>query len=130
MDILDSPTRHNRSSSLSGKQIIDSVLVLSELVQAIQKSGYTKFDQIMTTDHRGVYVDFDIEVLFENGDIKLDNEKVHTLWLNDPYMVKDYVTAVHKYLGDHNFWKKYNYLIKSDKFQPKQAETVDKIFLN
>eukprot|EP00957_Ditylum_brightwellii_P089419 6808552-Ditylum_brightwellii.AAC.1 len=51
VDIFDSPTRHNRSSSLSGKQIVDYMFVPSELVPAIQKSEYNKFDQILTTDH-------------------------------------------------------------------------------
>ena len=47
-----------------------------ELLPAIWKQGYNQFDQLLVTDHRGMFIDFDIEMLFGNGDLKLANKKM------------------------------------------------------
>eukprot|EP00957_Ditylum_brightwellii_P091680 6981228-Ditylum_brightwellii.AAC.1 len=86
VDILDCSARNNQSSSLPGKKIICYMLVSPNLVPAIRNSGYNKFDQVKSTDHCGMYVDFDTEVLFGNGDIKLANERMRTISSKDPLM--------------------------------------------
>ena len=73
VDSLASKERDNRSSSLSGQTVIDYVFVSPELLPAIRKQGYNRFDQLLITDHRGMFINFDTELLFGNRDLKLAN---------------------------------------------------------
>eukprot|EP00957_Ditylum_brightwellii_P014719 1109764-Ditylum_brightwellii.AAC.1 len=66
--------RH-KSSSLSGKQIVDYMFVSPELQPVIRQKGYNRFDPATHTDHRGMFIDFDTDELFGNGNLKLDNSK-------------------------------------------------------
>eukprot|EP00957_Ditylum_brightwellii_P025888 1958680-Ditylum_brightwellii.AAC.1 len=47
------------------------------------------FNEVKNTDHQGMYIDFDTEMLFGNGDIKLANEKLKTVNSRGPYLVKE-----------------------------------------
>eukprot|EP00957_Ditylum_brightwellii_P027883 2106967-Ditylum_brightwellii.AAC.1 len=44
-DILDCPDRTDQSTSLPGQNIIDYMFVSQNVVPAIRRSGYNKFDQ-------------------------------------------------------------------------------------
>eukprot|EP00957_Ditylum_brightwellii_P082134 6245795-Ditylum_brightwellii.AAC.1 len=64
--ILKCPERRNKSSSLSGKHIIDCMFVSPELKPAICQKGCNRFDQVTHTDHHGMFIDFDTDELFGN----------------------------------------------------------------
>eukprot|EP00957_Ditylum_brightwellii_P182606 13909439-Ditylum_brightwellii.AAC.1 len=84
--ILDCPEKRHKSSSLSGKQIIDYMFASPELQPAIRQKGYNRFNQVTHTDHRGMYIDFDMNELFGNGNLKLTNSKSRQAKANDPNM--------------------------------------------
>eukprot|EP00957_Ditylum_brightwellii_P010728 812826-Ditylum_brightwellii.AAC.1 len=48
----------------------------------------------------------------------------------DPFMVKDYVNAVHTYLDSQTFWSLHSSLMRSGIHCPEKAEEVDKILLD
>eukprot|EP00957_Ditylum_brightwellii_P211962 15366814-Ditylum_brightwellii.AAC.1 len=54
------------STSKTGRDIIDHILVLGEIIPAVTRKGYTPFDSILYTDHRGMFVDFNNLLLFGN----------------------------------------------------------------
>ena len=111
VDSLASKERDNKSLSLSGHTIIDYVFVSPELLPAIWKQGYNQFDQLLVTDHRGMFIDFDTEMLFGNGDLKLDNEKMRYIQAKDLYMVKEYIDAMYEYLENQKIWQLHSQLI-------------------
>ena len=130
VDILDFQERKTKIMSLSGQSIIDCMFISPELILAVKKSGYNIFDQVIMTDHRGMYIDFDTELLFGSGDTKLANEKLRMVKAKDPYMVKEYIDKVHKYFDNHNFWSLHSSLMQSKSHNAIKAERVDKILLD
>jgi hypothetical protein len=130
VDSLASKERENKSSSLSGHTIIDYVFVSPELLPDIWKQGYNQFDQLLVTDHRGMFIDFDTEMLFGNGDLKLANKKMRYIRAKDPYMVKEYINYMYEYLENQIFWQLHSQLISKKQLDVELAERVDKILTN
>jgi len=127
VDSLASKERDNKNSFLSGQTIIDYVFVSPELLPAIRRQGYNRFDQLIITDPRGMFIDFDTEMLFGNGDLKLANKKMRYIQAKDPYMVKEYIDAMYEHLENQNVWQLYSQLISKEHLNAELAERVEKI---
>jgi hypothetical protein len=130
VDNLASKERDNKSSSLSAQTIIDYVFVSPELLPAIRKQGYNQFDQLLITDHRGMFIDFDTEMLFGNGNLKLANKKMRCIQAKDPYMVKEYIDAMYEYLENQKCLQLHSQLISKKQLNAELAERADKILTN
>ena len=57
----------------------------------------------MYSDHRGMFVDLDMELLFGNLDNVLATMQYRDFKARDPKAVTDYLTAVDAYLTEHTF---------------------------
>eukprot|EP00957_Ditylum_brightwellii_P063861 4845731-Ditylum_brightwellii.AAC.1 len=66
-------------------------------------------------------------MLFGNGDLKPANEKMRYIQAKDPYIVKEYIDAMYKYLDNQNFWQLDSQLISKKALDAELAERVDKI---
>eukprot|EP00957_Ditylum_brightwellii_P182425 13896932-Ditylum_brightwellii.AAC.1 len=55
---------------------------------------------------------------------------MRSILAKDPFMLKDNVNAVHKYLDSQIFWSPHSSLMKSDTQCPEKADKVDKILFN
>eukprot|EP00957_Ditylum_brightwellii_P158962 12099155-Ditylum_brightwellii.AAC.1 len=71
VDILQPLDEQQFSTSLTGKHRIDFLCISREITNAVERCGYNKFNQIKNTDHQGIYIDFDTQKLFGNGENKL-----------------------------------------------------------
>eukprot|EP00957_Ditylum_brightwellii_P195577 14902477-Ditylum_brightwellii.AAC.1 len=77
-----------------------------------------------------MFIDFDTDELFGNGDLKLAKSKSCQLKANNPNMVKEYIGAMHEYLDDQDFWPLHKSLMKSKQLEPDKIEKADKILLD
>eukprot|EP00957_Ditylum_brightwellii_P066711 5062218-Ditylum_brightwellii.AAC.2 len=70
-----------------------------------RRMGYQSFDQMVFTDHRGMYLDLDETSLFGSGAANLMNHDKCNLRTNDHLCVTKYITTAHQHLSDNHFWK-------------------------
>ena len=56
-------------------------------------------------------IDFDTQMLFGNGNLKLANKKMRYIYAKDLYMVKEYIDAMYEYLDNQNFWQLHRQII-------------------
>eukprot|EP00957_Ditylum_brightwellii_P113986 8690295-Ditylum_brightwellii.AAC.1 len=64
VDILVNLTHIAFSTTKTGKHCIDYILTSPEIVPGVKKMGYHTIDQLLYTDHRGVFLDLDTALLF------------------------------------------------------------------
>eukprot|EP00957_Ditylum_brightwellii_P012342 932211-Ditylum_brightwellii.AAC.1 len=64
VDILSKMVATKLSTTKTGNERIDYILTSPDLVQSVCKKGYQSFDQMMFTDHRGMYLNLDLLILF------------------------------------------------------------------
>ena len=91
--------------------------------------GYLAFDQLIYTDHRGVYIDFSTSALFGDNHVKLVYDSCRYIQTKDPKCVSTYINTVHKHLSNNNFWKLLSKLEKSAESVHLLAEHLDKLFI-
>eukprot|EP00957_Ditylum_brightwellii_P049050 3721523-Ditylum_brightwellii.AAC.1 len=61
-------------------------------------------------------------MLLGNGNLKLAHEKMRYLHAKDPFVVKEYIDAMHEYLDNHNVWNLHNKLINLTTHDAELAE--------
>ena len=77
-----------------------------------------------------MFINFDTEMLFGNGDLKLANKKMRYIQAKDPYMVKEYIDAMYEYLENQKCWQLHSQLISKKHLNAELAERADKILTN
>eukprot|EP00957_Ditylum_brightwellii_P209875 15363667-Ditylum_brightwellii.AAC.1 len=71
VDILDNITHIPFSTTKTGKDCIDCISISPEIVPGVKKMGYHTFDQLLYTDHRGMFLVLDKALPFDAEHVKL-----------------------------------------------------------
>eukprot|EP00957_Ditylum_brightwellii_P206579 15349080-Ditylum_brightwellii.AAC.1 len=127
VDILCSMTATKFSITNTRQERIDYILMSPDLVQSVCKKGYQSFDQMVSTDHRGMYLDLDIPTLFRVDTTNLIQNKAHSIRTKDPQYITKHITTTYQHLTDNNFWSKLGTLIMSQEPDHLLAEQLDRL---
>eukprot|EP00957_Ditylum_brightwellii_P198864 15158018-Ditylum_brightwellii.AAC.1 len=71
IDILGDHTQESFSTTKTGKQCIDYLLISPELKQSVRHMGYLAFDWLIYTDHREMYIDFSTNAVYGDDHVKI-----------------------------------------------------------
>eukprot|EP00957_Ditylum_brightwellii_P135269 10314276-Ditylum_brightwellii.AAC.1 len=129
VDILSGMTEGKFSTRKTRKDMINNILMSPELAQSIWKKGYQSFDQIVFTDHRGMYLDLDTAILFGADTADLMSHNACSIRTKDPQCMTKYITTAHQYLTDNNYWKNIDKLIQSQESNQSLAEKLDTLLI-
>jgi hypothetical protein len=89
-----------------GSSAIDYVYVSEGLHEHVIGIGMLKFDAVLDSDHRTLFLDIDFESVFGT---ELDNmaaPQFRQLKLDDPRRAEGYGKIVHKLFANHNIYKR------------------------
>jgi hypothetical protein len=119
---LPEPATHIR-----GSRRIDYFLVSASVLPAVKAIGYDPFQYRITSDHRGMFLDLDNEILFGNQtqalaatpsrDIRSKDAKANTVFANANY----------EHLEANNFFANLETMLEYPHLDPIQAEKLDKL---
>jgi hypothetical protein len=109
-----------------GTKRLDYILMSERCAISVRQCGYEPFNHHLFSDHRGMFVDMDTEMLFGNFDNVLAAMQYCDFTARDPKAVSDYLQSVGAYLHDHNFSARLQRLKTSDTNDHALAETLDK----
>ena len=86
-----------------GQERIDFILASEGVANAVRQACYEPFKFRGSGDHRGMILDLDTLALFGNKTQSLAPLPCREFTAKDPVAVRQYVTAKHRYLSEHNF---------------------------
>jgi len=95
------PTTYSR-----GPNRIDYILVSSNILPAVKRSGMLPFDSIFISDHRPCFVDFAASTLFKDVTPDIAPAKRRGLQLQDPRIASKYLLHLSKQLEYHKIEEK------------------------
>jgi hypothetical protein len=95
-------------------------------VISVKACGYEPFNHRLFSDHRGMFVDMDMAILFGNLDNVLASMVYRDFKARDPKAVSDYLQGVEDYLIGHNFATRMKLLIAMQGTAHVLAEALDK----
>ncbi len=95
-------TRPFPASHIRGKHQIDYIFVSKLLLPAVQQSGVLAHHSLTRGDHRPYYLDFDPILLFSDPAYNIEPVSIWKLRLQDPHVVQQYITNLHRRLDHHN----------------------------
>ena len=99
----DLPRTHRRGSTA-----IDHVWISSSLSNSIHKCGFSPFDYIENSDHRGIYIDLHIDEILDANMYSLQYSKNTRLKATIPKRVEKYLKLVEKKWNDQNIEKRFD----------------------
>ena len=73
------------------------------LLPAIQAYGYEPFNDLIITDHRGMYIDFDTQLLFGSKTAVLPPMSGRDIHSTNPHQITSYFKLKQTYLDHQNF---------------------------
>jgi hypothetical protein len=91
------------------------------LAESIVRVGYTPYNFVITSDHRGLFIDFNADSFLRGNPSQLMSHALRGIKSSDPKKCRQYVTAVNKYLSDH---KVYDRVIGLEKQAEKRGFTI------
>ena len=109
-----------------GSKRLDYILMSERCAIAVRKCGYKSFNHRLYSDHRGMFVDMDTEMLFGNLDNDLASMQYRDFKATDPKAVTEYLQGIGTYLKDHNFAERLKVLSESNDKNDPLAEGMDK----
>jgi hypothetical protein len=99
--------RHDTSNEPAtyacGTKQLDYILMSERCAVSIRKCGYDPLNHHLFSEHRDMFVDMVMEMLFGNLDNVLAAMQYRDVKSRDPKAVSDYLLAVNTYLTNHNF---------------------------
>ena len=90
INILEEKYKHLPKTHKEGSKAIDHIWGTSDVVSNVEACGYAPFNAISFSDHRGVFVDINLQNLLPEHEIKLPQVQCRTLKSTNPRRVKDY----------------------------------------
>jgi exonuclease III len=111
-----------------GKKRLDYALISPVLLPHIRAAGYDPFAYRIPSDHRGMYIDFDTNAVFQQNIPPLAPASRRGFSSKTPGVVNQYVTAKMQYLQDHNFFDRLRNLMTHELPNHDLAESLDRDF--
>ena len=96
------PETKTTATYARGTKRIDFILISTTLVSKVKESGLLAFYDGIESDHRGMYVDFDTTLLFQDSTPHLYTQPSRKLSSKMPKAVNTYKTSLWKQLEAHN----------------------------
>ena len=111
-----------------GTKRLDYILISPRLLPAVIAAGYDPFGYRLPSDHRGMYLDFSTEALFQHDHPDMAPVAQRDFTTKSPETVRTYVDAKTKYLLDHQFFTRLQMLVNSSDPNHTLAESLDRDF--
>eukprot|EP00957_Ditylum_brightwellii_P143956 10969181-Ditylum_brightwellii.AAC.1 len=102
VDIFSRMNATKFSTTKTGKEMVDYILMSPDLVQSVLKKVYQSFNQMVFIDHREMYLDLDLLTHFGSDTANLMQHNAHCIKTKDPQRVTKYIMAAHQHLSDNN----------------------------
>lgn len=112
--LLQSPSEMDFPTYEFGQHRIDSILISTDLLPAVQGMRYSPVGLLCTTDHRAVIIDFKIKTLFGNASSPMPPLAQRSLRSNDKISVTTFIEAMHNHLLQQNAFAKGHRLMSDD----------------
>eukprot|EP00957_Ditylum_brightwellii_P044113 3347257-Ditylum_brightwellii.AAC.1 len=112
-----------------GKDRIDYILMPPKLVQSVRETGYQSFDQMVFTDHRGMYLDLNTTTLFGADKANLMSHDACSIRTKDPQCMTKYITTAHQHITTYYYWGNLDKLIQSQEPNHSLAEKLDTLLI-
>jgi hypothetical protein len=109
-----------------GTKRLDYILMSERCANAVQTCGYEPFNHRLFSDHRGMFLDMNMQLLFGNQDNVLASMQYRDFHATDPKTITDYLQRVFTYLREHNFSERLQRLIATAGTDHVLAEALDK----
>lgn len=93
------------STYARGTSCLDYALVSPDLVDAVQYCGYEPFQMRVQSDHRGLFIDFNTQLLFGNDTQPLGPAAYRDFSAKCPSDNSTYISAKHAHLTQQGFFK-------------------------
>lgn len=111
-----------------GPRRLDFVLMSPSLTLHVQAAGYDPFGYRIHSDHRGLFIDFSTDALFQQEISPLAPPERREFQSTSPEVVAKYVIAKTRYLTDHRFYERLRELEESEEPNHQAAEALDRDF--
>ena len=108
-----------------GKACIDYVLATPKILQAIVNAGYTPQSGGLYSDHRGLFMDIDINNILGGALPQIPTPTRRTFEASSPALVTKYLEAATEALATRNVTERARRLMEKDTPDHKQAEAID-----
>jgi hypothetical protein len=108
-----------------GRDRLDYILASPDVYHSITACGYDPFNERFFSDHRGYFVDMNIDQLFGNELHHLEALPFHDVRGQDTKSVTGFVEAKDKYLEEHEFYPRIQRLRDLQQADPAFAESLD-----
>ena len=109
-----------------GTTRIDYALLSPDLMTHVRAAGYEPFGYRVPSDHRGMFIDFDTETLFNQLPTEMPSSSLRDFMSTTPDVVRKYVTAKIQYLNDHRFFERLSQLESNPAPNHGLAEALDR----
>ena len=116
-----SPSTYQR-----GKKRLDFILISPSLTEAVIAAGYDPFGYRVVSDHRGYFIDLDANKLCGFTPTKLDPPTNRGFQSTNPQQLRVYLRTKHRYLRDHNWYKRVQELMEKNEPDHETAEALDR----
>ena len=128
LDIFQHRIGHqNFGTYAGGSTRIDYALGTARFVTALRQGGYeTVAFRFPSSDHRGLFLDFDTTLLFGNSTPPLATPASRHINSRDRRNCIQFVNAKHKYLHDHRWFERLNDLRSTEEPNHAEAESLDR----
>jgi hypothetical protein len=108
-----------------GRKRLDYIFCTPGILSSIAQCGILPYSDIIDSDHRSLFLDFDTNKLFGGGPAELAPNPVRILHSRDEKGCDHYVKAVHKYLVDHKVPERIAKMDASDNPNMEECERID-----
>jgi hypothetical protein len=88
-----------------GTTCIDYILMDERLIGATQKCGYLPYNQLMISDHRGVYADVDVNWFFGSDIIPNQTMATRDYTTKNIHQTAPFINAQAKHLQEHGWFQ-------------------------
>ena len=109
-----------------GRKRLDYIFCTAGILPSVMKCGILPYSDIVDSDHRCIYVDFDTDQLFGGDPAELAPNPTRILHSRDAKGTDQYVKAVHKYLLDHQVPTRLQNLSVSTIANMDECERIDR----
>ena len=109
-----------------GQHRLDYLFITPGLETSVKRCGILPYSDILDSDHRSVYADFDTTLLFGGDLAVLSPNPVRILHSRDSKGSTQYVEAVDHYMQDHRIPSRMTTLDDEDGNDPEYAEAIDR----
>jgi hypothetical protein len=89
-----------------GSKRLDYAFGTQELAESIVRIGITPYNFVIASDHRGLFIDFNIDAFLGGDPSHLMSPSLRGIKSNSPKQCRKYVEALSKYLTSHKVFER------------------------